>query len=393
MESVWFPSLLRGEPFVPQDDGRVLERLRPVGAGTPDAELRRLRTRLSSDPSDSALASEYVRRCLAQSRSEGDPRYLGRAQSALSPWWEADSPPPEVLVLRATVRQAGHDFEGALVDLDRLLKVDRSNAQGWLTRSAVCAVLGRHEEARRACLPLARLAPGLVAVTAAANVGVLAGDADRSIALLESTLAHDRSPASVERLWALTILGESLARRERPEAAEARFREALGLGVRDVYLLGAYADFLLDQGRSRDVVALLKDEVRVDGLLLRLALAESLCSPETSGFKSHLATLQARFEAGRLRGESVHQREQARFILHLLHHPEEALRLAESNWRVQHEPADARILVEASLAAGQPEIARPVARFVESTRLQDHVLRTLLARIAPVPVANPKEVP
>jgi hypothetical protein len=67
-----------------------------------------------------------------------------------------------------------------------------------------------------------------------------------------------------------------------PSSGESRashFKEALALGVRDVYLLGAYADFLLDRDRPQEVRSLLEKEVRIDPLLLSLALAEQSARP------------------------------------------------------------------------------------------------------------------
>jgi hypothetical protein len=115
----------------------------------------------------------------------------------------------------------------------------------------------------------------------------------------------------------------------------------------------------------------LRDETRADGLLLRLALAESVLAPRPTACDAHIAALQARFEAGQLRGDFVHQREEARFRLSLLHQPDEALRLAQANWQVQHEPADARILVEAARADGKPEAARPALDFVKTNKMED----------------------
>ena len=63
-------------------------------------------------------------------------------------------------------------------------------------------------------------------------------------------------------------------------------------GAPDTYLKGAYADFLLDE-RHAEVAALLKNELRADALLLRLALAEQkLRRPSASG---HVEALKARF--------------------------------------------------------------------------------------------------
>ena len=65
------------------------------------------------------------------------------------------------------------------------------------------------------------------------------------------------------------------------------------------------------ENRPEEVRSLLGKEVRIDPLLLRLALAEqSLGAPELSG---HVADLAERFAEARMRGDTVHQREEARF--------------------------------------------------------------------------------
>lgn len=181
------------------------------------------------------------------------------------------------------------------------------------------------------------------------------------------------------RLWALTVLGETAARLGRADAAETHFKEALGLGIRDVYLLGAYADFLLDRNRPAEVRSLLENEVRVDPLLLRLALAEQrLGAAELAG---HVADLHERFAEARMRGDTVHQREEARFTLDLLKKPRAALRLAQANWAVQREPADVRVLIEAALAAGAPAAAKPALDWLATAHLEDKAIAGLAARL------------
>ena len=132
-----------------------------------DEEWRR---QLSADANNLGLAAHYARRCIERSRKEADPRCLGRAQAALAPWWNTTNAPAEALVLRATIRQSQHDFTNALADLEFALKQAPRNAQGWLTRATILTVLGEYPTARRACIPLAQLAPGLVALTAGAVV-------------------------------------------------------------------------------------------------------------------------------------------------------------------------------------------------------------------------------
>ena len=70
--------------------------------------------------------------------------------------------------------------------------------------------------------------------------------------------------------------------------------------------------------------------------------------------------MQARFDAARQRGESLHAREEARLALDVLGQPARALQLAQDNWARQKEPADAVLLWRAARAAGQPAAADPL---------------------------------
>lgn len=364
-------TIARATPYIPQDGSKVLEKLRTT-AFDPDAhEIRELRTRLSADPTNLSLACQYARRCIERSRAEADPRFLGRAQAALSPWWNLATPPINALVLRATLKQSQHEFTNALVDLDLAAHIAPGNPQIWLTRVTILTVLGDYAGARQACLPLVELTPGLIALTAAANVSSLNGGAQSACGLLRNALTANSSASPDEKDWVLTTLAEAEVRLGQNAEAETDFKNALALGQHEPYLLGAYSDLLLDEGRASEVVEMLKNETRADALLLRLALAEAAIRPQPAALKDHIAALSARYEAGYLRGDFVHQREQARFTLGLLKKPQMALQLAQTDWQVQHEPADIRILLESSLAADDPAAARPALDFIRTNHLED----------------------
>ena len=374
----WLPAwlvlgsvLVHAEPFLPTDAGQVLERLRTRPLDPAAHHLHELRAKLAADPGNPAVACEFARQCIELSRSEANPRYLGRAQGALARWWEEATPPIQVLVLRATIKQSQHDFTNSLADLDLALKLDPANAQAWLTKATVLTVLGDYAGARNACRPLGQLTTGLIALTEAVSVASLNGEAESSSRLLKNTLQGYPKASDSDKIWALTVLGETAARLSHLAEAEANFKAALALGEHDPYLLGAYADLLLDQGRNQEVVDLLQSEVNADALLLRLAIAESALVPQPGAFPAHLASLQARFEAGHLRGDFVHQREEARYTLELLHQPAAALRLAQMNWRVQREPADVLILLQSARAAGDAAAAQPALDFIKEKHLED----------------------
>lgn len=371
------PPIASSEPYLPHQDTQVLERL-SVNAADPVArEIRALRANVLRNPDHVDLAIQLATRLIEHARSEGDPRFLGQAQAILAPWLKQAEPPPSALLLRATIRQNAHEFDHALADLDMVLRAQPANAQAWLTKASIFQVQGRYDAARRACRPLFRLAGRHVALACLGDIAGLTGQAKTSRKMLTASLERPGISAH-ERLWVLTILAEMAARTGDVKAAEKYFSEARSLGVKDQYLLGAYADFLLDQGRAHEVVTLLQRETRADGLLLRLTLAEQTLHLPT--VKDHTAELAARFAASRERGTRVHVREEARFTLALLHDPQTALPLAQTNWDIQKEPWDARLLLESALAAGNREAAGPVVDWLSTNHVEDLRLQQLAAQ-------------
>ena len=371
------PALTSGEPYLPQQDAQVLERLSFNAADPVAREIRALRANVLRNPDNVDLAIQLATRLIEHARSEGDPRFLGQAQAILTPWLKQAEPPPSALLLRATIRQNAHEFDLALADLDAVLNMQPANAQAWLTKASIYQVQGRYEEARRACQPLFRLTGRHVPLTCLSDIAGLTGQAGKSRERLASNLERPGISAR-ERLWVLTILAEMAARTGDIKTAEKHFMEARSLGVKDQYLLGTYADFLLDHGRAREVVTLLQREARADGLLLRLTLAEQALHLPAS--QNHMAELAARFAASRERGTRVHVREEARFTLALLHDPQTALALAQTNWEIQKEPWDARLLLESALASGSRNAARPVIEWLSTNHVEDLRLQQLAAQ-------------
>ncbi len=370
-------------PYVPTSDAQVLERL-PFKANDPIArELAQLRAALQRNPRDEDVAVNLARRYFELVAAEGDPRYIGYAQAALAPWWDLPAPPINVQVLRASLRQFRHDFPSALADLNQVLMRDPGQPQARSLRAIIHIVQARYAEARTDCLAMREVANELIALGCESMVQGLTGHAAEAYAALSQMLAQHPETGRDEQLWVLTRLAEMAQRLGRLDVAEAQFKRALALDVTDTFLLAAYADFLLDQGRPSEVVALLKDKTRSDTLLLRLVFAEQTLKLPTA--KKTANTLEDRFHAAQLRGDTVHQQEEARFALHVLHDPKKALALALENWKVQLEPRDARIVLEAALAAKDSNAAKPVLRWLSENGNEDKTLRRLAEQLKALP--------
>ncbi len=360
------PPAAAAAPYRPADDDVVLERL-PDRPPVPPAGRAGLPPEVAA-----GLAQAYIQRA----RNSGDPRQLGYAQGLLQAWWKtaAAAVPDPVLLLRATLKQARHDFGGALEDLDGLLARSPDHAQGWLTRATVLRVQGRYPEALDACRKLQGLAEPFVERLCTAAIRGLHGE--REVAartLFELADAVNRQPANIAA-WYYAERADLEVRAGRLQQAGLLYQHALQAHPGDLDLRAAHADLLLDREQAPAVLALIGPDVSADSLRLRRALAlHALKDPR---FEAEDAYLRDGFAAAHRRGEALHLREEARYALATGDDPQAALALAQGNWQVQREPADARLLIQAADAAGRPQAAAEVRAWLAESRLQDVRLET-----------------
>jgi len=370
-------------PYKPGSDAKVLERVSARASDPRSREIESLRTAWQRDPRNPEPAVRLARRWFEEALAQGDPRFVGHAQAVLGPWWSEPAPPTAVRVQRAKLLQYGHRFDEALADLTAVLEADPRDAEAWASSAGIRMVRADYAGARRDCQALAPLTTRLIAVACAAYADSMSGKIDEAAPALDAALgASPPDTPAAERLWALTRLAEIEERRGSDVAAEAAYKSALSLGLPDVYLLAAYADYLLDHNRAADALALLmaprggaQEATRADVLLLRLALAAKAANdPRGAAWTRELA---ARFAAARARGDTTHEKEESRFALALQGDAKRALALARSNFEVQREVADARALLEAALAARDVAAAEPALQWMRSNGVQGVVLRRL----------------
>src|SRR5262245_4626290 len=303
-------------PRRPSSDAEVLARVPARALDLSSAARERLRRRLRPDARNLAAATELARLEIETARASSDPRFLGHAEAALAAWWEDQRPPAAVLLLRATIRQARHEFDAALVDLNRLLEGAPDDEQALLTRAVVLGVLGRYGEAVESCGRLPpRTSTFVVAACRAPLLGVT-GRARQAARELSDSMGAATSPR--ERAWGLSLLGEVARWVGDEHAAEGFLRGALALRPDDAYTRGILAELLRDAGRG--------DE------------AKAFASPVDE----------------RTRRE-----------------------LAREHWRSQREPADARVLLEAAAAADDRRAAAPVLAWLDQTGFEWPRLRRL----------------
>jgi tetratricopeptide (TPR) repeat protein len=362
--------------YIPMDDNEILEVL-SVSEGE-RKQLKDLRFEAKTNPDDFQLSLKLARDYVGLGRTHSDPRYYGYAEALLAPWLKYQQEQPDALVLRATILQNRHDFQLALTDLKAALKLNPRLPQAWLTLAAIYEVQGDYHSALRSCLALTRFSSSLATTTCINSALSLSGQAQYSYQQLV-TAVNDKQNNTEEITWTYTILAELAERLNLVKEADSWYRKAITSDQRNVYALASYADFLLDHNRNDEVIDLLHGETRAYTLQLRLTLAEQRLRHKD--FEQHAELIKNKIAAAKARGDKVHQGDEARFTLQVIKDPDAALKLATSNWDVQKEPRDTRILLEAALAANKPEAALPVLKFLEQTRLEDARLQPLLKMV------------
>jgi tetratricopeptide (TPR) repeat protein len=360
-------------PRVPASDDAVVETL-PAVAGW-SSEQRRLRRELVQRPGDPATAIEAATTYLNLAREQGDARYAGYAMGALQAWEATPlaQTPPAVLVMRATVAQFLHDFDGAEATLKAALARQPGEAQGWITLATILRVRGRYNESDAACRALGRVGPALYGVACLAENAGLRGRHDEARDTLEQLLASPALNGAAQagtRQWLLTSVAEVEELAGRTAQADAAYRKAMAAQASG-YLLLAYSDFLQRAGRHAEIPALLAKEARSDAVLLRLAIAAA--AARDKGAQAEADELRQRFEAAALRPgtTALHAREEAMFALDVQNDPQRALALARLNVGLQREPIDLLVFARAAAAARDDAARGEVKALMQQIGLKD----------------------
>jgi Tfp pilus assembly protein PilF len=366
--------LAAAEPYIPASDATVLERL-PLRANRQSAQaLFEMRQAVKERPGDADAAAQLAERYFDTAAATGDPRYAGYARAVVAGF--AGPLSPDLLMVRGMLQQYQHDFDAALKDFSSALAQDPRLASAHAWRGAIYLVQAKYPEAEVECAGLQRLDRPALWGACKGLVQAYSGQLGAAYSTLSHALTLSSQPSN--RLWLLTRMAEVAAWRQQPQRAEEHFRAAMALKIDDSYLLAAWSDFLLDQGRYREVAELLGSWEAADPLLLRLALAQTAL--QLPAAVRNTQTLGDRFAAATLRGDTTHRAEEARYQLLLRHDARQALRLAALNFAVQREPRDARILFEAAIAAGDAVAAQSARDWLQRSGFEDPHLRTLAAQ-------------
>ncbi len=364
------PVVSEAAPYKPVDASEVLETLyQPEGL----RQIRALQKQHEQDPANRELSLTLIDDYIALGRREADPRYFGYAEAILKPMLPQTkaAPDPELLIREANILQHRHDFDAARVILNKIIKLAPTDPQAHIMRAVIALARGDYPQAQADChVVFTQMRGALLGLTCVQAAESFTGNLQAHYDTLRNAYpAFAEGSPQADRGWALSALGEMAQRMGDSKAAESYFKQALRNDEKDYYAMAALSDLWLDENRPGEVVSLLTPYTRQDNLLLRLALAEDMAHGENRD--TYTAMLKSRILAANERKEIVHLRDYARYALQLDHDPEGAFRMAKENWKTQKEPADAKILIESAIAAGEKDIARDVLAWQKEQGIQD----------------------
>ena len=351
-------ALAAGRDVKPSTDAVVLEKLPP---------------RVALQATTPEQAARTARRWIEEARELAEPRYLGRAQAVLAPWWDRPDAPTELAVLQATIEQSRHAFAAARTTLDRTLARDPTNAQGWLTLATLNRVAARYSDAQAACSRVAASGAPLYAQACRLETRSLTGAQDEARTGYQNLLRASTDPGV--RAWLLSLAGENEERAGDDTAAAADYRASLALAADD-YTALVLADLLLRQSDPAAVLRVLAERPASDAIQLRRAAARKRLGDD--GWRSVAEDLRQRFAALAERGDdpALHAREAALFHLWIEPNAAQALQAAQANLTLQKEPLDWWIALTAATAANRPQVKAEIVQALQTSGLVD-------ARLAP----------
>lgn len=334
----------------------------PIQTGFTDDEIL---VRLPKLPAPSSITdvsqrtvdelADEIQQDIADARGQGDPRFLGYAERLLDAIPDARMT-DRLRVLKATWLQSLHRFDDARAVLETVLNNPdaqrRNRIQALLTLANQEAVQGHYDKAAAACDRLMTTYSGLIAQSAVALVQARTGHADTAYQSLQRALDGQPRTGPVARAWVEGTLGDLAAQLGLP-AAEQHWRKTLQLDPTDLYSRAAYVDWLIQRQRYSEALALTKGYEKVDPLAVARTIALTAAGlPEARAMTDRM---NERFREARWRGNLLHKRDYARYLLDIAGDPEHALVWARKNWVTQREPLDTRLLLRAALAAGDQD--------------------------------------
>lgn len=353
--------------YRPSNDAEVIDTL-PAGSPTFQTRMQ-LKNSLKQPFS---IVEPQINALLTRAYDQGDPRALGQAEALLEPYRRDTS--PNVMLLRANIYQANHQFDDARLELQSILKKIPNQPDSVLMLSSLNLVQGRFAEARKDCEGIRDIGLMVLRFACLAQVDTMTGKLVSSRDTLAQLSQANQGLTAEQQRWLNLIRADIALRLNDPVLAKSVFEQ---IDIDTAPSLTARADWLLAHRAWAQVRQLLLNHKDNDALLLRLVMSElQLKHPDA---QTNFKLLSERIGVWQERGETAHQREQAMYAL-MLNPPEKALDLARKNWQKQRETADVIVYANAAIRARSVPDLKVIENWIQQTGFEYPRLTQVVAQ-------------
>lgn len=191
-----------------------------------------------------------------RARETGDVSYYDEAIEALDEALRLYPRDEGTIRTSAWVRMGRHEFATAYEIACRYAQVHPDDAWNLSVMGDALMELGRYDEAEGAYQRMVDLRPGPASYSRVAYARELRGDVSGALELMRMALGATDLRETEDRAWLLVQVGHLQDLAEDLPAAEASYRESLGLFPDYHYALAALAEACLRDGRTEQALAL-----------------------------------------------------------------------------------------------------------------------------------------
>lgn len=369
---------LAQDRYRPANNDIVLANSVHAQGGTNGA-FKALDTAWRAQPQNLDVSLAFARAVFTMGLTQGDLRWFGSAKAALMPWWAASELPAEGYFLRGLVKQGFHDFDAGLQDINKAIDKEPQRAEFWSWRFALHLLMADLSAARQDIEEMTRLLGPEEARIYRAVLHYRSGQPQPAIGILKAAWGARQFQDPSSQDWIGFHLGEAYRVAGQADAAIGVWQKQLQANPQSHLIRLSLADLLNQRGDYRGVKKIIPGDALSDALLMQSLLASRGLK---DGDEPRLANLLgARLQSQAQRKDDLIERPKLIYLITYGQDPATGLALSIDNWKLQQEPPDAVLFIQAALAVNQPRAAEPVVRWAEKTGYTEPQLAKLLQQL------------
>jgi hypothetical protein len=351
--------------YLPKASDVVGTSVHSLGAGY--SNFKKAEAAWIVDPSNQDLAGAYARQSFLLGLKHADLRWLGLAKKALDPWWnEGSLASADLYFIRGLVKQGFHDFSSGLADINHALAIEKTRAEFWSWRFAIHMTLSDLQSAREDCINIQISVSATEARACKAVLDYRTGAPLIAITNLRGLLLHHDNQGPTAQEWLMFHLAEAQKAANRLMDSEVTLKTYLEKNPESHLIRLSLLELLNLQGKYEETLIYAQQPTLSDALLVQRCIAASQRGLLTEATRLE-QQIKGRFEAQKQRREHLIERPQLIYFIRHGADLQAGFQLARKNWETQKEPADALLLLEASVKLQQKREAQVILDWLKLT--------------------------